>query len=72
MAKYELRRAAMAAMLAIALTACGGGATNNGAGSTTPGGTQRLPACPLAALRSAKKPVDITYWHAMTPRTRTS
>ena len=26
----------------------------------------RLPACPLSALAAATKPVEITYWHAMT------
>ena len=66
MGKHELRRAATAATLAIALTACGGGSTNNSTGGTRPGGTEPLPACPLAALRTAKKPVNITYWHAMT------
>ena len=64
--RINLRRTAVAAALAIALAGCGGGSTSNGAGGTTPRGTQSLPACPLAALRAAKKPVNITYWHAMT------
>ena len=58
----------VAALGALALTAgaCGSGSSGKGATVTTAGGSQSLPPCPLAALRSAKKPVEITYWHAMT------
>ena len=64
--RRSLRHAALAGALAIALVGCGGGSANKGGGPTTPGGTPSLPSCPLAALRDAKKPVNITYWHAMT------
>ena len=66
MGNHHLRRVVVATAMAVALAACGGGSSSTGAGPTTPGGTQPLPVCPLAALRAAKKPVDITYWHAMT------
>jgi len=50
--------------LTLALAGCGGGSSGSGSGATT-SGSPTLPACPLAALRAAKKPVQITYWHAM-------
>jgi len=58
-------RRSVLAVFAIAglLAACGGGSSKSA--STTPTSPGTLPACPLAALASAKKPVDITYWHAM-------
>ncbi len=63
----SVRRVTMAGALAIALAGCGGGgSTNQGAGTTAPSGAEpSLPACPLGALRDAKKPVNITYWHAL-------
>jgi sn-glycerol 3-phosphate transport system substrate-binding protein len=65
--RRNLRSSVPAVALAIALSSCGGsGSTNHGSATTPGGGTQSLPACPLAALRTAKKPVNITYWHAMT------
>jgi sn-glycerol 3-phosphate transport system substrate-binding protein len=62
--RSRIRLTALAGAFAIAMTGCGGGSGNPQAGGTT--GKASLPACPLAALRSAKKPVEITYWHAMT------
>ena len=53
--------------LAIALAACGGGTSTGNGPARAPSIVQpSLPACPLAALRAAKKPVEITYWHALT------
>ncbi len=43
--------------------ACGG---SSGKGKAADGTSASLPACPLSALASATKPVQITYWHAMT------
>jgi sn-glycerol 3-phosphate transport system substrate-binding protein len=58
---------ALAIAIAIAVAGCGGGSsTSKGQGSATSTAKPSLPACPLAALRDAKKPVDITYWHALT------
>jgi sn-glycerol 3-phosphate transport system substrate-binding protein len=64
--RRDIRFIALAGAIAIALTACGGGSGTSRSGDTTSGGKPSLPACPLAALRSAEKPVEITYWHAMT------
>jgi sn-glycerol 3-phosphate transport system substrate-binding protein len=64
--RRSLRSVAITAFLAIALTSCGGGSGSKGSAPTTPGGGQALPSCPLEALRTAKKPVTISYWHAMT------
>jgi sn-glycerol 3-phosphate transport system substrate-binding protein len=51
------------AMAAVAATGCSGSSSkSSGPGSTGPS----LPTCPLSALDSAKKPVEITYWHALT------
>ena len=52
--------------IAIALAGCGGSSSGKTGTATTAGGAHSLPACPLDALRAAQKPVDITYWHAMT------
>jgi sn-glycerol 3-phosphate transport system substrate-binding protein len=49
----------LVAALAVGLTACGGGD-----GSETTGSSET--SCPLDALAAAAKPVEITYWHAMT------
>jgi sn-glycerol 3-phosphate transport system substrate-binding protein len=67
MTRRSLRCATTAAALALALAGCGGGgSTNTGGGATAATGAKKsLPACPLAALRDAKKPVNITYWHAL-------
>jgi len=46
------------------LASCGGGSSKSSTTPTTAAG--KLAPCPLAALASAKKPVEITYWHAMT------
>lgn len=68
MTRRNLRYMTMAGALAVALACCGGGgSTSKGNGSTaSTAGKPSLPACPLAALRDAKRPVDITYWHALT------
>lgn len=68
MMRRSLRYVAVSAALAIALASCGGGgSTGKGqGGSTTSSPKASLPACPLTALRDAKKPVGITYWHALT------
>jgi sn-glycerol 3-phosphate transport system substrate-binding protein len=55
------RSVVLGAVLVCALAACGGGSAKSGSGSGT-----SSEKCPLAALTSAKKPVEITYWHAMT------
>jgi sn-glycerol 3-phosphate transport system substrate-binding protein len=62
----SLRYLAVTAALVMALVSCSGGGSSSKGGSGSTGAKQSLPACPLAALRSAKKPVAITYWHAMT------
>jgi sn-glycerol 3-phosphate transport system substrate-binding protein len=49
---------AAAAVLALGLAACGGSASDGGGGSSA--------TCPVDALDSAKGPVRITFWHAMT------
>jgi sn-glycerol 3-phosphate transport system substrate-binding protein len=56
---------ALLALVALLLAACGGGGGSKG-GSTSGGANGDLPKCPLDALASAQKPVEITYWHAMT------
>jgi sn-glycerol 3-phosphate transport system substrate-binding protein len=57
------RSSLLAVLLTVTLTgvACGGGGGGGGGG-----GQDALPRCPLDALRSAPKPVEITFWHAMT------
>lgn len=49
---------AIALAIAVTLAACGGG----GGGRATETGGER---CPLAALRVAHKPVEITFWNAI-------
>jgi sn-glycerol 3-phosphate transport system substrate-binding protein len=61
----SFRFAALAGALVVALTGCGGGSDGDG-GTTATGSQQSLPNCPLDALDDANKPVEITYWHAMT------
>jgi sn-glycerol 3-phosphate transport system substrate-binding protein len=61
----SVRFAALAGVLVVALAGCGGGSNGNG-GTPATGSQQSLPDCPLDALGDANKPVDITYWHAMT------
>ena len=46
-----------------AFAACGG---SSGKGKAANGASASLPACPLSALTSATKPVQVVYWHAMT------
>jgi sn-glycerol 3-phosphate transport system substrate-binding protein len=64
MTTQRIRRTMIAGVLAIALASCGGGSSKGGTPATS--GKPSLPECPLAALRTAAKPVNITYWHAMT------
>jgi sn-glycerol 3-phosphate transport system substrate-binding protein len=64
-AMSRLRLACIAVVLVVAATACGSSGSGKSS-PTTPGGKPSLPECPVDALRSAKKPVEITYWHAMT------
>jgi sn-glycerol 3-phosphate transport system substrate-binding protein len=59
-------RRGVASALALALVLAGCGGSSGKSGTPTTGSNQSLPACPLDALRGAKKPVEITYWHAMT------
>ena len=64
-----MRRPALGVILVVslavfALAGCGGGSSKSS--SAGGGGSTTLPPCPLASLQSAKKPVEITYWHAMT------
>jgi len=49
---------AAAAVLALTLTACGGGSSSDGGDASAP--------CPVDALEQADGPVRITFWHAMT------
>ncbi len=66
MTRRSLRHMTVAGALAIALAGCGGGSsTGTGQGTAPSTAKPSLPACPLAALRDAKKPVEITYWHAL-------
>lgn len=69
----RVRRAlALGAAVALFAAACGGGGSKSTATSTTSGGgvaKAKLPACPLAALKQAKGPVDITLWHPLTRNT---
>ncbi len=62
-----MKRQALLVSLAVcvALAACGGSGGRSGSSSPTTAPSS-LPACPLDALAGAKKPVQITYWHAMT------
>jgi sn-glycerol 3-phosphate transport system substrate-binding protein len=55
---FIVRFVALAAVLALALGACGGGGStksSNGGGSSAK--------CPVDALKNAKGPVDIRFWH---------
>ena len=50
---------------ALGLAACGGGgSSSNSSGGAS--GSGSLPACPVNALAKATKPVQITFWHALT------
>jgi sn-glycerol 3-phosphate transport system substrate-binding protein len=60
-----LRIAAIGLVSALVVTACGGGGSDDSSGGGSGGGGS-LPACPLSALDKATKPVNITFWHAMT------
>ncbi len=71
-----MRRAALLISLALVLAACGGGddddgGADGGGGAGDQNGARadvgaELPECPLDALASAPKPVEISLWHAMT------
>src|SRR3954464_9341392 len=60
-----LRIAAIGLVSALVVTACGGGGSDDSSGGGSGGGGS-LPTCPLSALDKATKPVNITFWHAMT------
>jgi sn-glycerol 3-phosphate transport system substrate-binding protein len=62
MTRPSLRLLALLAATLLTLAACGGGGDDDG-GSAQGGGD--LPPCPLNALDDATKPVDVTFWHAM-------
>ena len=53
------RSIAAAIVLVLGLAACGGSSSGGGGGGSDA-------ACPVEALDSAKGPVKITFWHAMT------
>ena len=66
MMQCRIRQLAVAGTVVVALAGCGGSSSSKGGGGGgSTSGAQALPACPLAAFRAAKKPVSITYWHAM-------
>jgi sn-glycerol 3-phosphate transport system substrate-binding protein len=55
------RTLAIGIVAALVLAACGGDDSDGASG-----GGGELPECDLAALDAASKPVEITFWHAMT------
>ncbi len=55
----------VSALLALVVAACGGGSSDKSQPADG-GSNSELPTCPLDALATAAKPVQITYWHAMT------
>jgi sn-glycerol 3-phosphate transport system substrate-binding protein len=55
------RGLALCAAALLVLAACGGGGDDGGGSADG-----ELPPCPLGALDDATKPVEITFWHAMT------
>jgi sn-glycerol 3-phosphate transport system substrate-binding protein len=63
MTRRHLRVLALALAGALTVAACGGGGGDDDGGGAASGGS--LPDCPLDALKDAKKPVDVTFWHAM-------
>ncbi len=75
MALGRNRLAALGLATALALAACGGGDDDStgstggtvGDGGNGDNGKTELPECPLGAIDEAgAKPVEITFWHAMT------
>jgi sn-glycerol 3-phosphate transport system substrate-binding protein len=60
-----LRVLAVGLVGVLVFAACGGGSDDSGGGG---GGSSAdgLPTCPLSALDKATKPVEITFWHALT------
>jgi sn-glycerol 3-phosphate transport system substrate-binding protein len=63
-----LRLLAVGLVGVLVFAACGGGGSDSssdgGGGGGGSGGD--LPACPLDALKKATKPVEVTFWHALT------
>jgi len=59
-----LRIAAIGVVSVLVVAGCGGGGSDDSGGGS--GGGSSLPTCPLDALQKATKPVNITFWHAMT------
>jgi sn-glycerol 3-phosphate transport system substrate-binding protein len=62
---------ALCAVAALALAACSGG-TSSAPPGTAGASHPSLPACPIGALRSATKPVQITVWHGLTRANETT
>jgi sn-glycerol 3-phosphate transport system substrate-binding protein len=61
MIRRHLRVLALALAGALAVAACGGGGDDGGGAASS----VSLPDCPVGALKDADKPVDVTFWHAM-------
>jgi sn-glycerol 3-phosphate transport system substrate-binding protein len=61
-----MRRLVVGVALVLLLAACGGNDDSSDSGGGTGNGAGDQPECPLTALTDASKPVEITYWHAMT------
>ncbi len=54
----------LAVVVALGFAACGGSSSKGGT-ATTDGGSALASQCGLSAFAAAKKPVNITFWHAM-------
>src|SRR6478609_7359653 len=63
--KRTLRVLAVGVVGALTLAACGGGGGSSSSSSGSSGGASAA-ACPVDALAKATKPVQITFWHALT------
>jgi sn-glycerol 3-phosphate transport system substrate-binding protein len=63
--KRTLRILAVGVVGALTLAACGGGGSSSSSASGGSGGASAA-ACPVDALAKATKPVQITFWHALT------
>lgn len=61
-----LRVLAIGIVGVLVFAACGGGGSDDSGGGSGGTNADGLPACPLDALTKATKPVNITFWHALT------